>query len=750
MVFGGGLSNTLKLPSIPINGFAAASVPSTARHPERARGVVEGVHKMQPPATARGAAARRDPGEQRILQGRTRRKASNHTVKVDQLLESTKAALEVPGFEPAPPVPPPERLGARRGSISVWNSKVEKTCLDLFKLYDLDKDGFLDRDEHMPILQAVDGTRGLQQLHGVMMFHCFDIGKTGKISASTWVNHLRASWMLHRFDIDFFLLALTRSAQDTCLAESIEYGLPALNEMDEMDAAEEPTNAVSRRGGTRLAPVSHHVNPPGSPRKVRGLESTDLLADSQLSPRAQGPASVLSSKPDVSQFPLPEELAAMYRLHAVLGQGAFGTVFKARRIAEDAAVKDDWVAFKMVRCQDNKDIHLMAKAEAQQMLSASHPNIVGVYRFVETPTADWMMMELCSGTLSEHIVNHGLLKEEMGREVFYQICDAVNYLHNTMQLVHRDLKTDNILVTAWPKDAPPDQPLTIKLGDFGLARSYCSTRQIFQVAGTMNFMAPELLSDETGYGRGVDMWSCGVILFYLLNGGLPFRAKKRGTLKMEIQSGVYKFRRHPSKACEDLVGRLLCIDPLRRITVKEALAHPWMYGLTELSNTLHKGVFEMLRNMSSLSVDSNDDKSPTIDMQSLTIDTSTTSANCVAQQQKAWRQIETTMQRRASALQGLMIPEEEEALITEEEAPPNRGGCPPGVPYEEGSLQAEESPQPCPRGGKSLSAKLPGAREWPRTTSQRFEFAYTYGRVKSQYQGCTSTPSSTNRMSAAS
>jgi len=314
---------------------------------------------------------------------------------------------------------------------------------------------------------------------------------------------------------------------------------------------------------------------------------------------------------------LSEELQQKYSVQDVLGKGAFGQVYKVRlRDGEtDKLVPKCCPVLAMkVLLFNGKDsnstwaeFRQMAYSEFELQRTAKHENIVRVFRFEEDPRQAFALvfLELMNGTLTDYLKEHGALAEPLAREVFQQIVSATAYLHGDLQIVHRDLKPDNILV----EEGGEEGQMVVKLSDFGLSGKYSSTKVMKAFCGTPHFSAPEI-NDESrrdeGYSRAVDAWSCGVILFYLLSLTLPFPANERRQLVQQQREGAHFRDCSFSDAAKDLIRRLLDLDPLKRHTMQEASAHPWIFGMEELDGALPPTAFELLRDHGELGMEQHD------------------------------------------------------------------------------------------------------------------------------------------------
>eukprot|EP01129_Flabellula_baltica_P007663 TRINITY_DN2995_c0_g2_i2.p1 TRINITY_DN2995_c0_g2~~TRINITY_DN2995_c0_g2_i2.p1 ORF type:complete len:257 (-),score=64.70 TRINITY_DN2995_c0_g2_i2:6-776(-) len=197
-----------------------------------------------------------------------------------------------------------------------------------------------------------------------------------------------------------------------------------------------------------------------------------------------------------------------------------------------------------------------------------HQNIITCWDVFEDDHWIYVVFEKAKEDLEDSVKRNDRFSEKECRVMFREILSAIKYLHKN-EIAHRDLKPENILV---------DENNSMKLGDFGLARSDSNMMHTF--CGTLYFIAPEMLSEEReGYTTAVDMWSAGAILFFMLSGDLPFTGNQQSVLR-KISEGNFSFDSNEiwekiSPECKNLISSLLDIDPVSRLTAEKALIHPW-------------------------------------------------------------------------------------------------------------------------------------------------------------------------------
>ncbi|KAK5870268.1 hypothetical protein PBY51_024920 [Eleginops maclovinus] len=257
-----------------------------------------------------------------------------------------------------------------------------------------------------------------------------------------------------------------------------------------------------------------------------------------------------------------------YTLSSELGRGATSIVYRC----EEKQTQKPY-ALKVLKKTIDKKI---VRTEIGVLLRLSHPNIIQLKDIFETDTDIALVLELVTGgELFDRIVERGYYSERDAAHVIKQILEAVAYLHEN-GVVHRDLKPENLLYADLSLDAP------LKIADFGLSKIIDDQVTMKTVCGTPGYCAPEILRGNA-YGPEVDMWSVGVILYILLCGFEPF-FDPRGDQYMysRILNCDYEFVSpwwdDVSLNAKDLVSKLIVLDPHKRLSVREALQHPWVLG----------------------------------------------------------------------------------------------------------------------------------------------------------------------------
>ncbi|KAJ7372972.1 serine threonine-protein kinase [Desmophyllum pertusum] len=252
-----------------------------------------------------------------------------------------------------------------------------------------------------------------------------------------------------------------------------------------------------------------------------------------------------------------------YVLGATLGVGTFGKVKLAVH-----QLTGHKVAVKILNRQKIKNLDVVGKIrrEIQNLKLFRHPHIIKLYQVISTPSDIFMVMEYVSGgELFDYILKHGKLQEKEARRFFQQIISGVDYCHRHM-VVHRDLKPENLLL---------DAQANVKIADFGLSNMMTDGEFLRTSCGSPNYAAPEVISGKLYAGPEVDIWSCGVILYALLCGSLPFDDEHIPTLFKKIKGGVFFIPSHLSPETSSLLSSMLHVDPMKRATMQQIKNHDW-------------------------------------------------------------------------------------------------------------------------------------------------------------------------------
>ncbi|KRW98684.1 Protein kinase-like domain [Pseudocohnilembus persalinus] len=265
-----------------------------------------------------------------------------------------------------------------------------------------------------------------------------------------------------------------------------------------------------------------------------------------------------------------------YQIIKNLGEGTFGKVKLGvhNQIGEKVAIK----ILEKNKIIDVADVERVSR-EIHILKLLRHNSIVQLYEIIETPKQLFLIMEYAEkGELFDYIVKKQKLKEKEACRIFQQILNGVEYIHK-LKIVHRDLKPENLLLNSQNN---------IKIVDFGLSNTYKDKELLKTACGSPCYAAPEMIAGKKYYGLGVDIWSCGVILYAIVCGYLPFEDPNTSKLYAAILAGKYEMPEDISENCKDLLQRILTVDPEKRINIEQIRNHPWYKQVDK--NTPQKGL----------------------------------------------------------------------------------------------------------------------------------------------------------------
>lgn len=265
-----------------------------------------------------------------------------------------------------------------------------------------------------------------------------------------------------------------------------------------------------------------------------------------------------------------EEVTKAYKMGRDLGSGNFAVVKHATRRdnGQSYAIK----IINKALCAGKEE---MIDMELDVLRKVSHPHIIGMTEYFDTADKLYVVLDYVEGgELFDRIVDEGNFTEQDASRIMRQMTEAIQYLH-AQDIVHRDLKPENLLFKS--RGSTSD----IMVTDFGLAK-LCSDEEALKTAcGTPNYVAPEILLQK-GYGKEVDVWSLGVILFILLCGYPPFYDESDAALFQLIMKGQFEFDERYwsdiSTGVKKLISNILKVNPLERLDTQQILAHPWITG----------------------------------------------------------------------------------------------------------------------------------------------------------------------------
>ncbi|KAH7564650.1 hypothetical protein JRO89_XS09G0001900 [Xanthoceras sorbifolium] len=254
-----------------------------------------------------------------------------------------------------------------------------------------------------------------------------------------------------------------------------------------------------------------------------------------------------------------------YEMGRILGQGAFAKVYYGNNLATQESV-----AIKVIKIDQVKKQGLteQIKREISVMRLVRHPNIVEFKEVMATKTKIFFVMEYVRGGELFAKITKGRLKEELARNYFQQLISAVDFCHSR-GVYHRDLKLENLLL---------DENENLKVADFGLSSlpdQVGNDGLLHTQCGTPAYVAPDVLSRKGYDGAMSDIWSCGVVLFVLLSGYLPFQHENMMKMYSKIFKAEFKFPPWISIDAKKLISRVLVADPEKRITVSGIKKNSW-------------------------------------------------------------------------------------------------------------------------------------------------------------------------------
>nr|XP_034312782.1 calcium/calmodulin-dependent protein kinase type II delta chain isoform X11 [Crassostrea gigas] len=272
----------------------------------------------------------------------------------------------------------------------------------------------------------------------------------------------------------------------------------------------------------------------------------------------------------------------IYDLKEELGKGAFSIVKRCVQKTSGLEFAAKIINTRKLSARD----HQKLEREARICRALKHPNIVRLHDSIQDEGFHYLVFDLVTGgELFEDIVAREFYSEADASHCMQQILESVNYCH-VHGIVHRDLKPENLLLASKVKGA------AVKLADFGLAIEVQGDQQAwFGFAGTPGYLSPEVIRKDP-YGKPVDIWACGVILYILLVGYPPFWDEDQPRLYAQIKAGAYDY---PSPEwdtvtpeAKNLINSMLTVNPAKRITATEALKHPWICQRERVASVVHR------------------------------------------------------------------------------------------------------------------------------------------------------------------
>ncbi|KAJ4881799.1 CBL-interacting serine/threonine-protein kinase 17 [Raphanus sativus] len=270
-----------------------------------------------------------------------------------------------------------------------------------------------------------------------------------------------------------------------------------------------------------------------------------------------------------------------YELGETLGEGNSAKV----KLATDTVSGQSFAVKIIDKSRTSRlNVPFQIKREIRTLKILKHPNIVRLHEVLASKTKIYMVLECVSGgDLFDRIVTNGKLSETEGRKMFQQLIDGINYCHKK-GIFHRDLKLENVLL---------DANGHIKITDFGLSamsQHFKEAELLHTTCGSPNYVAPEVLANKGYDGAASDIWSCGVILYVILTGCLPFDDTNLAVLCRKISKGDPPIPRWLSPGAKTMIKRMLDPNPVTRMTVTCIMANDWFrhdYGPFVMMKIIH-------------------------------------------------------------------------------------------------------------------------------------------------------------------
>ncbi|XP_057466825.1 CBL-interacting serine/threonine-protein kinase 25-like [Actinidia eriantha] len=269
-------------------------------------------------------------------------------------------------------------------------------------------------------------------------------------------------------------------------------------------------------------------------------------------------------------------LFGKYEMGRLLGKGTFAKVYYGKQVVSSESVAIKVINKDQVRREGMMD---QIQREIAVMRLVRHPNVVEIKEVMATKTKIFVVMEYVKGGELFATVAKGRLREDLARKYFQQLIGAVEFCHSR-GVCHRDLKPENLLL---------DENGDLKVSDFGLSALPEQLRHdglLHTLCGTPAYVAPEVLRKKGYDGSKADTWSCGVILYVLLSGYLPFQDENLVNMYKKIFKAEFEYPPWISSEARRLISKLLVADPQRRITIPAVMRVPWFRKNFSRSNSV--------------------------------------------------------------------------------------------------------------------------------------------------------------------
>lgn len=306
--------------------------------------------------------------------------------------------------------------------------------------------------------------------------------------------------------------------------------------------------------------------------------------------------SQLISVSTISKSVKLENIQKKFKFMSVIGYGVFGTVREAQKLTGSPSKVTKRYAIKSI-IKNKIEANLSSlKRELEILKTVDHPNIIKLYEVYEDKKYLHLVTELCTGgDLLTYLINKVQLSEQEVVSIIYKTLSAISYLHN-LSICHRDIKPENLLLASEEPEAE------LKLVDFGMS-NFVGANGLNSFAGTPYYIAPEVIQGT--YSKECDIWSIGVLTFFLLSGRQPFHSDNVYGVFENILEGSFDFSRecwkNISDESKDLIQQMLVVKPSQRINVNSALNHDLFKSRLERKPSLKEKllVFNSLKKFSS-------------------------------------------------------------------------------------------------------------------------------------------------------
>uniref|UniRef100_A0A1I7ZBP5 non-specific serine/threonine protein kinase n=1 Tax=Steinernema glaseri TaxID=37863 RepID=A0A1I7ZBP5_9BILA len=271
-----------------------------------------------------------------------------------------------------------------------------------------------------------------------------------------------------------------------------------------------------------------------------------------------------------------------YKLEKTLGKGQTGLVKTGTH-----CITGRKVAIKIVNKEKLSDSVLQkVEREIAIMKLIEHPHVLHLYDVYENKKYLYLLLEHVSGgELFDYLVRKGRLMAKEARKFFRQIISALDFCH-AHNICHRDLKPENLLL---------DERNNIKVADFGMASLQVEGSMLETSCGSPHYACPEVIRGEKYDGRKADVWSCGVILYALLVGALPFDDDNLRNLLEKVKKGVFHIPHFVPSDCQNLLRSMIEVDPQKRFSLSDVFKHPWVAGSSKTELELEQPMAQVVQ-----------------------------------------------------------------------------------------------------------------------------------------------------------